>query len=617
MRSLNPLVFALLSSAYGANAANCNTHQARTDTGLSGKQIADELLGVLDTASNDLCKGASTWNNAEPRTYQHNSLVFAISQKDPTHLVTDCKTPFIDIISQCISQAGYWGGTSSTLGLTYEIHNEAYLASGLSKAGPEIQARADTPKKPAAKKPAAKNPTNPKKPPPPVPAKPTSLKGKPAVPTKPASLKGKPPVPTKPSSLKGKPPVPTKPSSLKGKTLSKPTATSTSSIIGCKPRKTTPTKGKPKTPTNGKPKKALARSESPISRHVRDFSVWPRSARQLFRRVGTPPAQCQDDNAGEDKGCFTVKDEANKPVRFALPQGKTDFSGSLGKGAFGGVDKCIRKDGLEIAVKVWSSALDKDMPKKNFDFLRALEVNQNIVKAYGYGTAKGKPALAMELLTGGSVKSRIASGDWKGKANEAAFKDVARQIINGVSHMHSKNIAHRDIQEGNVAFEGNTPKFVDLDFACLNVDCQHDIPANGRAPPGKCLEVFWYLDCFANISIEALQTAKQVMDFFNKGKPLAVRFIDPYANDIWTTATMLVHMTTGVKFPKTDSRAFKAAWSELDRSKRIANLFKAFSKENFSYEFVELLADVFTKEESRIKANEFRDRFRDLPSIYC
>lgn len=126
MRTLNPLVLALLSSAYGANAANCNTHQARAGTGLAGKQIADELLGVLDTVSNDLCKGASSGHDAEPRAYQYNSIVFAISQKDSIHPVTDCSTPFVDIISQCISQAGYWGGSSSFQGLTYEIYNEAY-----------------------------------------------------------------------------------------------------------------------------------------------------------------------------------------------------------------------------------------------------------------------------------------------------------------------------------------------------------------------------------------------------------------------------------------------------------------------------------------------------------
>lgn len=72
----------------------------------------------------------------------------------------------------------------------------------------------------------------------------------------------------------------------------------------------------------------------------------------------------------------------------------------------------------------------------------------------------------MELLTGGDVKSRIASKDWKGRAKEREFKDVGRQIINGVSHMNSKKIAHCDIQDKNVAFEGNTPKFIDFDFAC-------------------------------------------------------------------------------------------------------------------------------------------------------
>ena len=80
---------------------------------------------------------------------------------------------------------------------------------------------------------------------------------------------------------------------------------------------------------------------------------------------------------------------------------------------------------------------------------------------------------------------------------------------------------------------------------------------------------------------------------------------------------MPVHMTTRAKFPLTENRAFKSAWSELDQSKRIPKPFKVWDKKKKPYEFVELLAGIFTEKDNRIKTNESRDRLRDLSSIYC
>ncbi|CAI6334195.1 unnamed protein product [Periconia digitata] len=642
MRTLSPILLALLSGAYGANAVNCNPHQLRSEDEHSGTQLAEELLGALGTISEGLCKENSVKRDVDTRVFEYDSLVFTISQEDSKYAVTDCSAPFSDIISECISEASYWGGSTSFQGLKYEIYNKEYPANVIGTA--TLVARARTTKKTTTKASSTKTTSSAKtssstskttsssktssstskttssSTTSSSASKPTSSSrssssasnsasssksssstrnsasttasssgsSKSSSITRSSSGSGVSSSTTKSASATGNSSSTTRFSSSASKTSSL-SASSSPSILGCKPRRRTSTTSKRSEPT-----------EVSAPRHARDFSVSKSSTSQIFRRAGPPPPQCQDDNAGEDQGCFTVQDASGNAVHFALPAGTTDFGGGLGAGEFGGVTQCIRKDGEDIAVKVYKNANSKGA-EKSFNVLKLLTGSGNIVKAFGQGKVQGKPALAMENLGGGSVKSRIPSGEWKGKANERQFKAVAQGILNGVSDMHAKQIAHIDIHEGNVAFDGDKPKFVDFDFACQNQDCLNWVPADGRAPP------------------EAIEDTKAVMDFFNKGGPPPPKlYINPFANDVWTTATMLIYMTTGSKTPATNSnRAFKNAWSELDLSKRTTLLFKVFTKENFSYEFVELLAGVFTKEENRIKINEFRDRFRDLDSIYC
>ena len=54
-------------------------------------------------------------------------------------------------------------------------------------------------------------------------------------------------------------------------------------------------------------------------------------------------------------------------------------------------------------------------------------------------------SLVLELCTGGPVLGRVPF-----KENQASH--IMRQVLSAVSHMHSKNIAHRDIECSNILF---------------------------------------------------------------------------------------------------------------------------------------------------------------------
>lgn len=90
--------------------------------------------------------------------------------------------------------------------------------------------------------------------------------------------------------------------------------------------------------------------------------------------------------------------------------------------------------------------------------------------------------------------------------------------------------------------------------------------------------------------------------------------IDPYGNDVWTLATMLIRMTTGEKFPNVKQGDILAIWQNDDSEKRAELIQKKWP--SFTAEFSELLADIFCKQEKRMKMEQFKDDFKDV-QIYC
>jgi|GEM_PF-3570926 len=95
--------------------------------------------------------------------------------------------------------------------------------------------------------------------------------------------------------------------------------------------------------------------------------------------------------------------------------------------------------------------------------LSATIKNVHLVPTYDYGEIDGRLYISMELMEGGSLKSRI---EQNGPYSPQEAILVIHQICIGLSEIHKLDIIHRDLKPGNILFdkEGKV-KISDLGFA--------------------------------------------------------------------------------------------------------------------------------------------------------
>ncbi|CAB1327972.1 unnamed protein product [Coregonus sp. 'balchen'] len=128
----------------------------------------------------------------------------------------------------------------------------------------------------------------------------------------------------------------------------------------------------------------------------------------------------------------------------------------LGQGAFGRVFLCYDADtGRELAVK--QVQFDPESPETSKE-VSALECeiqllknlcHERIVQYYGCLRDSNERTLSifMEYMPGGSIKDQLKS---YGALTENVTRRYTRQILEGVSYLHSNMIVHRDIKGANI-----------------------------------------------------------------------------------------------------------------------------------------------------------------------
>lgn len=128
----------------------------------------------------------------------------------------------------------------------------------------------------------------------------------------------------------------------------------------------------------------------------------------------------------------------------------------LGQGAFGRVYLCYDVDtGRELASK--QVQFDPDSPETSKE-VSALECeiqllknlqHERIVQYYGCLRDRAEKILTifMEYMPGGSVKDQLKA---YGALTESVTRKYTRQILEGMSYLHSNMIVHRDIKGANI-----------------------------------------------------------------------------------------------------------------------------------------------------------------------
>ncbi|MGQ0544860.1 MAG: serine/threonine-protein kinase [Betaproteobacteria bacterium] len=149
--------------------------------------------------------------------------------------------------------------------------------------------------------------------------------------------------------------------------------------------------------------------------------------------------------------------------------GRYKVLGELGRGAMGIVYRA-QDPALDRVVALKTIILDEDAEgreeyQKRF-FLEAKAAGKlthpSIVTTYDFGEHDGVAYLAMELLEGTDLRTRLKEGALP--AAEAV--EVARQVAEGLGFAHERGIVHRDIKPGNIMLAGRgRAKIMDFGLA--------------------------------------------------------------------------------------------------------------------------------------------------------
>jgi serine/threonine protein kinase/ABC-type phosphate/phosphonate transport system substrate-binding protein len=98
----------------------------------------------------------------------------------------------------------------------------------------------------------------------------------------------------------------------------------------------------------------------------------------------------------------------------------------------------------------------------------------NIVRIHEIGEADGQPFIAMDLIEGESLNTRIHGGE-QSSAQEIAL--LMAKVARAVHHAHERGVLHRDLKPGNVLLDGNgEPHLTDFGLAKIS---EQDAEARG------------------------------------------------------------------------------------------------------------------------------------------
>ena len=149
--------------------------------------------------------------------------------------------------------------------------------------------------------------------------------------------------------------------------------------------------------------------------------------------------------------------------------GRYKILGELGRGAMGIVYKA-EDPNLDRVVALKTIILDEDSDGRDEyqkRFVREAKAagklnHPNIVTTFDCGDHDGMPYIAMELLEGTDLRSKLM----KEGVSALQAVEIARQVAEGLAYAHERGVVHRDIKPGNIMLDADgRAKIMDFGLA--------------------------------------------------------------------------------------------------------------------------------------------------------
>lgn len=129
----------------------------------------------------------------------------------------------------------------------------------------------------------------------------------------------------------------------------------------------------------------------------------------------------------------------------------------IGKGSFGRVTLCVHKlTGKQVAIKSIDKACMKDEHSRK-KILREVYIlktikHANIIRLMEVFESEHHVHIVMENADGGDLLQYVKQ---RRKLREEEAKEVFRQIVYGLGHVHARSVLHRDIKLDNILLDAD------------------------------------------------------------------------------------------------------------------------------------------------------------------